>query len=183
MISSYWELSEAERAGFDRLFRRYAEAMVSFALTRLGSRARAEEAVQEAFCYLIRRAEEKNLNLCDIRPGLIVYIVKWKIIDLQRREGRERERVLPFEETQAEMGDGTENQVEQRDLRFRAAELLRRLPEEERELLLLRYAYGLTEQEIADLIGISRGAVAMRLKRLREKLRKQLEETEVGNGG
>jgi len=183
VVSSYWELSEAQRAGFDRLFRRYAGAMVSFARSRLGSRIKAEEAVQEAFCALIRRAEEKNLNLCDIRLGLIVYTVKWKIIDIQRRESRERERTLPLEDMQADREDGAEDQAERWDLRLRAAELLRRLPEEERELILLRYAHGLTEQETADLLGLSRGAVAMRLKRLREKLRKQLEEAEVENNG
>lgn len=155
MVSSYWELSEAQRAGFDRLFRRYAGAMVSFARSRLGSRIKAEEAVQEAFCALIRRAEEKNLNLCDIRLGLIVYTVKWKIIDIQRRESRERERTLPLEDMQADREDGAEDQAERWDLRLRAA----------------------------DLLGLSRGAVAMRLKRLREKLRKQLEEAEVENNG
>jgi RNA polymerase sigma-70 factor (ECF subfamily) len=52
--------------------------------------------------------------------------------------------------------------------RLRAA--LAQLPDDERELLLLRYAAGLTSTQIGELRGLSPGATRMRLDRLRERL-------------
>jgi RNA polymerase sigma factor (sigma-70 family) len=54
--------------------------------------------------------------------------------------------------------------------------LLRTLPTRQREALVLRYYADLSEAEIADVMGISRGAVKSHAARGLAALRQQLEE-------
>jgi RNA polymerase sigma-70 factor (sigma-E family) len=54
---------------------------------------------------------------------------------------------------------------------------LRRLPQRQREVLVLRYYADLSEAEIADAIGISRGAVKSHASRAMAALRADLEAT------
>jgi RNA polymerase sigma-70 factor (sigma-E family) len=54
---------------------------------------------------------------------------------------------------------------------------LRRLPQRQREVLVLRYYADLSEAEIADAIGVSRGAVKSHASRAMAALRAELEAT------
>jgi RNA polymerase sigma factor (sigma-70 family) len=54
---------------------------------------------------------------------------------------------------------------------------LRRLPRRQREVLVLRYYADLSEAEIADAIGVSRGAVKSHASRAMAALRAELEAT------
>ena len=54
---------------------------------------------------------------------------------------------------------------------------LRRLPERQREVLVLRYYLDLSEADIADALGISRGAVKSHASRGMAALRTSLETT------
>jgi len=77
----------------------------------------------------------------------------------------------------AEPADGPENQVVDRmDARLRAAQLGRAiaaLPDADRDVLLLSSWSGLTQQEIADALGIPAGTVRSRLHRVRRQLRSE----------
>lgn len=50
--------------------------------------------------------------------------------------------------------------------------LMDALSVEERQLVVLRYVEGLSLQELADILGISRSAAAMRMHRIQDKLRR-----------
>jgi RNA polymerase sigma-70 factor (ECF subfamily) len=66
-----------------------------------------------------------------------------------------------------------EEHVEQRLDGQRLAALLRRLPEEDRTLVALKYGAELTNREIARLTGLSESNVGTRLYRLVGRLRQE----------
>jgi RNA polymerase sigma-70 factor (ECF subfamily) len=68
------------------------------------------------------------------------------------------------------------------DMQERLLEALAQLPPEHAEMLLLWSAHGYTDAEIADMLGKTRGAVAVTLHRAKERLKGLLEE-EAKEGG
>lgn len=82
----------------------------------------------------------------------------------------------------APYGDPVRSHVasEQRD---QIARVLARLPEEQRSIVLLRDAEGLGYTEIADVLGISVGAVRMKLFRGRNAFRQIYEQLDGAEGG
>jgi RNA polymerase sigma factor (sigma-70 family) len=59
-------------------------------------------------------------------------------------------------------------------------DLVQALPEGQKQVLVLRDIYGLTTEEVANAMGLTPGAVKVRLFRARERLKGQLEAMEAG---
>ena len=68
-----------------------------------------------------------------------------------------------------------EDRVTQADLARRTAKALAELPEDAREVVILRDVQGLSTKETAELLGVSEGAVKVRLHRAHANLRKLVE--------
>jgi len=68
-----------------------------------------------------------------------------------------------------------EDHVTNADLARRTAKALADLPEEAREVVVLRDVQGLSTKETAELLGVSEGAVKVRLHRAHAKLRELVE--------
>jgi RNA polymerase sigma-70 factor (ECF subfamily) len=60
---------------------------------------------------------------------------------------------------------------------------LKRLPQNLREIVVLREFEDLSYQEISEVVGVPAGTVMSRLSRARERLKALLTETEVGGRG
>lgn len=69
--------------------------------------------------------------------------------------------------------DNVEKNVEKKDLLRRLEHLIESLPEEDRELLALKFASGLTFKEAAQVLDINEGAAKMRYYRLLESLQEE----------
>lgn len=78
-------------------------------------------------------------------------------------------------------GEGLEEQVTQKELLHRVAQLLEALPERERRLFVCRYWYLDSVEDIARRFGMTPGGVSAQLHRTRGKLRKALEKEGFGN--
>lgn len=76
----------------------------------------------------------------------------------------------PFDEL-ASQEASTEDRVADADLARRTAQALSRLPDDAREVVLLRDVQGLSTKETAEVLGVSEGAVKVRLHRAHTKLR------------
>jgi RNA polymerase sigma-70 factor (ECF subfamily) len=66
---------------------------------------------------------------------------------------------------------GPESRAETADLTARTARALAELPDEAREVVVLRDLQGLSTKETAELLGVSEGAVKVRLHRAHTRLR------------
>jgi RNA polymerase sigma-70 factor (sigma-E family) len=173
--------SERPRAGAElltpadqvsTLYRVHGMDLVRIAAVMLGSRAGAEDAVQDAFCGLYRRWHQ----LAD--PDNALAYVRSAVMNRCRSELRRRARLQrradqdrrPLEaespEQAAILGE------EHRDV----LAALRRLPDRQRESLILRYFMDLSEPEIATAMGVSQGTVKSTTSRALAALARQLKE-------
>jgi len=94
-----------------------------------------------------------------------------------RRRGDARARgqsagILDFAPDELVSGDaGPESRAETADLAARTARALAELPDEAREVVVLRDVQGLSTREPAQMLGVSEGAVKVRLHRAHARLR------------
>jgi RNA polymerase sigma-70 factor (sigma-E family) len=135
------------------LYAEHALGLVRLAILLVGDRASAEDVVQDAFLGLYRRWD----RLPDTSAPLAY--VRVSVLNGCRTALRRRSRARQassFTEPPAESAEARALLSEEQRA---VAGALRRLPERQREALVLRYYLELSEEEIARTMGISRGTV------------------------
>ncbi|HWW67244.1 MAG TPA: sigma-70 family RNA polymerase sigma factor [Solirubrobacterales bacterium] len=147
-----WEWGEAHRVCL-RLAYRYAS-----------NPSEAEDIAQDALLRAWRR--RSTLRDGDRRNQWLATIVRNEAF-------RQHARIRPDPIATIELQEGADDErvvatVERADLHA----ALGRLPDKDRQLLLLRYDEDLTQAAIASRLGIPEGTVKVRLHRARDKLRR-----------
>jgi len=134
----------------------------------LGDRAAAEDVQQQVFTEVWQRAGDYDPR----RAGLLTWVLtiaRSRAIDhLRRRVPEPRDPQLPDARTVEAEADGL---IE----RWRLAQLLGRLPDDERALLRLRFYEELSQSEISVATGIPIGTVKARMVRGLTRLREMIE--------
>jgi RNA polymerase sigma factor (sigma-70 family) len=159
--------SEAE-ARFDACFRAHYSEVLAYALRRLGERGTAEDVASQTFAVAWRRLD--NLPQ-DPLPWL--FGIARHVIRNETRSARRRSRLL------ARIG-GADASVVAADHADSAAEAsavttaLRRLSENQREVLRLAAWEGLDAHRGGEALGCSPAAYTLRLHRARRRLAKEL---------
>ena len=146
----------------------YGAATFGLLLRMLGDRAAAEDVQQQVFTEVWRRSGDYDPR----RAGLLTWVLtiaRSRAIDhLRRRVPEPRDPQLP---------DGRTVEAEADALleRWRLAQLLGRLPEDERALLRLRFYDERSQSEISAATGIPIGTVKARMVRGLTRLRQMIE--------
>ena len=160
----------AERRGLqevEEMFREHYELVYRTAFSILNNAADAEDVLQTLFLRLVRREAPP-----DIRSNVKGYFYRTAVnlsLDIVRSKRRyELVGDVEFFDTPA---DSSESQSAER-LHRRLADALTELSPEAVHILILRYAHDYSDRQIAKLLGTTRGAIAVRLFRLRARLRK-----------
>jgi RNA polymerase sigma-70 factor (sigma-E family) len=161
--------AEAAEAAVTALYQAHALGLIRLAHIMLGDRASAEDVVQEAFCGLYRRWNQ----LAD--PGSAVPYLRSSVLNgsrsvLRRRTAR---RPRPSHEPPIASAETAMLTGEERREVMRA---VRRLPERQREALVLRFYLDLSEAEIAATMGISQSSVRSATHRALASLGRMLQE-------
>ncbi len=156
---------------FRAFYRAHYGLILTVAEQRLDTHQAAEDATADAFQIAWRRYQHDDATLA--LPWL--YQILRNVIGTEyRRLARAR-----HANEQLDLDHGTDPQIERRiDVR----NALRRLPEQDRDLLYMAYWEDLTGDELAGILGASPGAVRVRLTRAREKLRTILADIEARQG-
>lgn len=144
-------------------------SLVRLAALLLRDTGTAEEVVQDAFVAMHgswRRLHDPDRALAYLRKS----VVNRSRSALRHRSVEQRHAPAPMPE-QASAEHSALETLEREDV-IRA---LHRLPRRQREVLVLRYYVDLSEAQIADAIGISRGAVKSHASRGMAALRASLE--------
>ncbi len=150
--------SEESGAAVAALYREHALGLIRLAYVCQGSRATAEDIVQDAFCGLYRRWDylsNHDKGLAYLRSSVLN-----GCRNAIRRSGRSPRAVIhlpPAESAESAALIG--------ELRREVIAGLRRLPGRQREALVLRFYLDLSDPEIADLMGISVNTVRSTLRR------------------
>ncbi|MGN6090382.1 MAG: RNA polymerase sigma factor [Actinomycetales bacterium] len=156
-----------------RLFDAHARELTRLAVL-LGAGDDAEDIVAEAFCELHRRWA----RLRD-RSAAVSYL-RSTVCNLARMRLRHLQVVRRRETTDAARDiESAEYTVLMREEQRQLVAALARLPERQREALVLRYWLDLREVEIAEAMGISAGAVKSHIFRAMGALGRLLDSQEV----
>lgn len=168
-IESY--IRDAAEAQFARLYAEYGRDVLAYALPRAGGPEDAADVVAETFLVAWRRAR-------DVPAGpearLWLFGVARRVLANQRRSEGRRTRL--GERLRTELRAAVPSQPAPDAGERGVLSALRRLGDDDRELLLLAGREGLKSPQIAQVLGISSVAARTRLHRARRRLRNELAE-------
>jgi len=180
---------KGDTGSFRVLVERYKNALFNLAYRLSQNRDVAEDMAQEAFV----RAYE-NLHKFDQKRSFFTWLyticTNLTINEIKKREHcrqarswegqNERHEAIPIHRPSVrELAEG-EERIEKKKERVLIDRLLRRIPEEYRTAVILRYQEELSYLEIAEILSISLSLAKVRVHRGIEKLRTLLLETENG---
>ncbi|HLH66775.1 MAG TPA: sigma-70 family RNA polymerase sigma factor [Solirubrobacteraceae bacterium] len=170
------DLMELVRSGdaraFEVVFDRHGGAAFSLAYRMCGSRARAEDVVQEAFVSLWRSGCRYDRARGSVRSW-ILSTVHNRAIDSFRRESTRHGQDV-HDDRLAELvpaSTSTETEVQQRDDAQRVRTALSELPPDQRQVIELAYFGGFTHTQISEMLELPAGTVKGRMRLGLAKLR------------
>ena len=130
----------------------------------LGSAEDAEDVAQDVFLEVSSRSD------CEAIENWGAYLCRLAVFrSLDRRRKRRGNVTVGLDEFPTS-ADSPVDEAIQRELTDRLRDLIARLPEREGAVFALRYFEGLTNSQIAEVLDINTGAVAVALHRVRSKL-------------
>ena len=169
-----------DRAAFAALVSAYETKIYNLALRYLGNREDAMDASQEVFLRVFRFLpgfqEESGFSTWIYRIG--VNVCK----DMLIKQSKRNEQSIEVEDEEDEQRTidvadsryAPEQILENAELRAVLSQAIASLPEQQREMVVLRDIQGLSYEEIAQVLSLEVGTVKSRLSRARENLRKKL---------
>lgn len=155
------------------LYRRYAKRIYGLGLHLLGDRGLAEDLVQETFVRLWRSSPRFDPDRGSVKT-FVFTLARRAAVDLWRRR-RDPHAVAAHGPEQAVDDDSFEELLLSLELR----DALDELTANHREVLELHYRADLTQQQIADRLGIPLGTVKTRTYHALRALKRQLEERDL----
>ncbi|MGH2953615.1 MAG: RNA polymerase sigma factor [Solirubrobacterales bacterium] len=172
--------AELDRA-FEELYRTHLRDVYSYAYYRVGNHHDAEDLTEQAFLQAYRHFERarRESNGRPLRPWLI-RIAHNLASNYHRDRARRPEAALDAVEPPSHP-HATERVVEGREELREVIERLGDLPEDRREALIMRFALGMSNREIARALGRTDGATKVLIHRAIKQLEQSMS-TETDEG-
>jgi RNA polymerase sigma-70 factor (ECF subfamily) len=182
-----------EAAAFEILVVRHSRGIFNYLLRSVHNQARAEELLQEVLVRVIRSKDRYKRsakfttwvytiarNLC-VDESRRARFRDHESLDAPRRgrtqeEGRSLLAGMPAEQVPTDEGADAPR------LRERLAQAIDDLPEDQREVFLMRQVAGLSFREIGEAVGAPENTVKSRMRYALEKLRQDLADLEQDYG-
>ena len=170
---------------FEVLVARHKRGLFNFLLRSVGNRSRAEELLQDVFVRVIRakgRYEQtarfstwiytiaRNICVDESRRAKFRRVAS---LDAPRR-GRDGDDGGSLLDATAADQIGVDDEAMGPTLQARLAAAVDRLPDDQREVFLMRQLSGLSFKEIGDVVGAPENTVKSRMRYALEKLREEL---------
>jgi RNA polymerase sigma-70 factor (ECF subfamily) len=133
----------------------------------------AEEAVQEAMIRAWRARDDQRVPAA--RTAWLLQITRREAFRIAERRSRVRDRERP-DSQESELISIRQCELDGVESRVSFDQALGLLQPHDRDLVRLRYAEDLTQEQVAARLDLPAGTVKVRLHRARERLRKALEE-------
>ena len=160
---------DGSREAFGLLVVRHSRAVRAICMARIGHRE-ADDAVQEVFLRAYRGL--RRLNDASRFRAFVGQIARNHCTDRLRVAKSAAARPISLDEIELEPEDPTGSTDDFQDLRLQSLRReVGRLPESQREVLLLFYFQQMSYAAMADTLGITEAAVNQRLSRARQQLR------------
>ena len=171
---------------FLELYTQYYPYAKKIAQDTLSDKTLQEDAVQEAFIGLIPKIELLRSFECYKMEAYVVSTIRRKCQDFNKHSVVERKHGAPSIEGDDDSWESLEeilvdlkksdpqNIVEERDTYKQLGKIFSQLPERYRDLLLLKYFYGLNNAELAEQFGIKKQSVSVYVQRAKAFVKKIL---------
>ncbi len=161
-------LRSADTTAGNLLDQIYRRPLIRLCYGYLRNQQAAEDAVQEVFCRVLRAGEVPD----NFRAWVYRIARNYCLGVLRAQQGGARTpRGLPPSSCLPGSATGQLSRLVKQEQRARMAQVVGALPEEQREVLNLRYGDGLSRAEIAYVLDISEATVKSRLFQAVKKLR------------
>lgn len=169
-------LTRGEAWAMTVIYERYGRLVFSLALKILNDRGAAEEAVQEVFVKVWKRARDFDVSRGKFSSWLTGITHNHAIDELRRRRARPTAAEDEDALTQVVANDPTPIDMAMQSLeRRRIVEALKAIPLEQRRCIELAYFEGYTQQEISERLREPLGTVKTRMRLGMQKLKSLLE--------
>lgn len=176
-----------DRSSFGLLVKRHQRPLYNFAFRQLRLQSAAEDVVQEAFVRVVQNAAEFKH---EARFTTWVYTITRNLcIDQMRKRALRRHASLDdakgadsdgptLGEQTADKKANVEREATGDELKLRIAQAVDELPDDQREVFLMREISNLPFKEIADITGVPENTVKSRMRYALERLQAALSEYE-----
>lgn len=172
MIYSALFEDTSEQEKFTRLYEAYKGDMYRVANQILGDTRDSEDVVHQAFVKILEHFHQVKEPVSPSTRAYVLIITKRTAIDLYRR--RKKHTIVEWDDTCRK--EAAKPPWEEANP---VAAAIARLPDRYRDVIFLKYDYGLSNREIADALSLTEGNVRQLLSRAKRKLAKALEEQGV----
>lgn len=157
-----------KKRNFTEYYNQYKDKIFNYFWYRVNfNRSLAEDLTSEAFLKALKSFTDFDQSRSF--QSWMYAIAKNHLLNYYRTAARETDLLLL-----ENFGVNELKKIESRLELERAFALMRELPEYHREVLLLRFSDGLSNQEIAEVLGKDEGAVRTQISRALEELRKRI---------
>ncbi|MGH2829967.1 MAG: RNA polymerase sigma factor [Actinomycetota bacterium] len=160
---------EGNRDALGALFDQFFQRVYRFAYVRLGSVSDAEEATQETFTQMVRSIGRFRWRGSTFEAWL--FRIARNIVSDEHRRRVRRAEDLRSEVAEGAAAPSAEDSAVARVEADRIRALLATLPEQQRRVLELRFAAGLSADDAGRVLGKSAGAVRIQQMRALQSLR------------
>jgi RNA polymerase sigma-70 factor (ECF subfamily) len=174
-----------EAAAFEQLVARHKRGLYNFLLRSVHNQSRAEELLQEVFLRVIRAKDRYQRTA---RFTTWIYTIARNLcVDESRRQ--KFRRTMPLEAKRRGRGEdsglsvldvteagevATDSASEAPKIRERVAAAIQNLPDDQREVFIMRQFGGLSFKQIGEAVGAPENTVKSRMRYALEKLRGDL---------
>jgi len=158
---------DADNSAFSKFYRTESPRLWQFLRNRGCSEDGAFDLLSEAFLKFIQ-------VVCkDLRaPVALLYRITINLhIDTFRRE-----KVSPIDQVGIDIEQQAEQKTEYHDQKVYVESLIKKLPQDEQNLMFMRYRVGLTHKEIASMMELPEGTVRRQCASIINKLKQQWQE-------
>jgi RNA polymerase sigma-70 factor (ECF subfamily) len=165
--------AELDRA-FEQLYREHLRDVYSYAYYRVGNQHDAEDLTEQAFLQAYRHFDRARRESAGrpLRPWLI-RIAHNLALNYYRDRSRRPQTPLESAEPLAAR-HGTEAIAEGREELRQVMDKLQHLPDDRRDALIMRFALGMDNREIARALGRSDGATKVLIHRAIKQLEEEM---------
>ncbi len=164
-------VAEGSEEALEELIRRHAGLVYSTCLRRLGNEHDAEDATQAVFIALTWKA--RTIRKASSLASWLYWVAECSARKIQRERARKSKRDAEAAKMRMQSAGPDEDQLWQ-DVRPALDDAVSALPRRYRDVVVLRYLDGRSEDEVARELGCPRSTIATRLSRGLEKIRSKL---------
>ena len=147
----------------------------ALAMQMLGHRDDAADAVQDSLHQLVRKWRSFDAERGELTSWFLK-IVRNRCVDLIRQRARQQSESVELEQITEHTSQRPDTVAEKHEMMGLLKTELMAMPEDQREIILLRDFHNLSYAEVAEMLSIPQGTVMSRLHRARVELHGRMEQ-------